>query len=384
MRIVHLTKYLPTTFHGGIECVTLEMAKAARDFGFQVSVIGACGGENPDPSRNSALPNTDGIEFVGLPTYGRLGPIPIAPMFLNHLETLEDANIIHLHLPNPLAEIAILRFISTRTARSYQTKLIPVLHAEMLRLPWLSKHWVRLFQRPFLSKSDRIIAATKQLVESSDYYREYLERCVFMPFCTSQPPSMKGAALADKSKSASEISLLSIGRLVPYKGYDVLIQALSELKGNWNLKIIGSGPERGRLRILINEKHLCSRIEILTGVPDSKKAILLANTDIVIVPSITRQEAFGIVIAEAFSFAKPVLTTDLRTGVAFLARKGDCGAVCKAGSPADLLHKLQGLLALSPDQLKSLGLRNLIFWKKELSSEVFKGRYTEFLKNINC
>lgn len=115
--------------------------------------------------------------------------------------------------------------------------------------------------------------------------------------------SRKKLGLDSKSKY-----LISIGRLVPRKGYSELIRTFKFIKDrNIKLLIIGEGPERKKLEKLIMQYKLIKRIFLLGQKPEEEKYQYLYRSDAYILPSL--HEGFGIVIQEALQAGLPVFTT---------------------------------------------------------------------------
>ncbi|MBN1575460.1 MAG: glycosyltransferase [Chitinispirillaceae bacterium] len=108
------------------------------------------------------------------------------------------------------------------------------------------------------------------------------------------------------------IQLLSVGRLVPHKGHDVLIEAVSLLKGSlpWHLTIVGKGTESGRLNSLVRRHGLENRIILAGGVSPSGLATYYKDADIFIFPSVetaSAVEGFGIVLLEAMAYGAAIV-----------------------------------------------------------------------------
>lgn len=125
-----------------------------------------------------------------------------------------------------------------------------------------------------------------------------------------------GAALrrletaAESRGAADRVEILYLGRLVPNKGVEVLCEAFVRAERRaprLRLSIAGDGPQAAflRQRFAGHEK-----IRFCGNVGGEEKHRLLAETDLMVVPS-TWREVFGIVIAEAFAYGKPVLASDI-------------------------------------------------------------------------
>jgi len=153
------------------------------------------------------------------------------------------------------------------------------------------------------------------------------------------------------------------------------------LPGNWRLTIVGRGPQKEPLRRLISDLGLADRVTLLDGVTDEKKAQLLSECDIFVHPAQSIAEAFGISIAEAFASGKPVVLTDLPTGVSFLSRGGECGGSARVGS-SDSIRRVIHKLLTSGDLREKCGKSNAAFWQKELTLARFEDRYHGYLKEL--
>ena len=139
--------------------------------------------------------------------------------------------------------------------------------------------------------------------------------------------------------------LLSVGAVVPRKGFDVLVSALAMLAGvPWRLTIVGDltrdPSEAAKLQDRIVRSGLTDRIEVLGAVSSSRLATLFAHADLFVLAS--RFEGYGMAYAEALSHGLPVIGTT-------------------AGAIPDTIPQGAGLL-VSPDDPAALAvaLRNVI------------------------
>lgn len=138
--------------------------------------------------------------------------------------------------------------------------------------------------------------------------------------------------------------LLFVGRLVPYKGLDVLLRALAHASAGIPLYIVGDGPLRSNLEAMA--KRLAVDVRFLGHVPDQDLPALYAGAALTLLPSVTRQECFGISLLESMACGTPVVASNL-PGVADLARLG--GLLAAPGDARELSDQIQN--ALEPGRL---------------------------------
>ncbi len=141
-----------------------------------------------------------------------------------------------------------------------------------------------------------------------------------------------------------------VGRLVPEKGVDVLLQALSLIQeerfcqGNWRLDIVGSGPEQPALEALVDELNLRERVTFMGQIPSMQMPVFYRQLDILIVPSLTRpnwKEQFGRVLVEAMACGVTPIGSDCGAIPEVI---GDAGLVVPEGDATALGYALCRLI----------------------------------------
>ena len=140
------------------------------------------------------------------------------------------------------------------------------------------------------------------------------------------------------------LALGVVGRLVPQKGLDSLLQALALQRGlKWRLTIVGDGPERENLEALASELRLAARVRWTGGLPAEQIASLWPELDVLVMPSRASdewREANGQILREAMANEVAVLGTD--SGV-IPELIGDAGLVVTAGDAQALATALEQL-----------------------------------------
>jgi len=162
------------------------------------------------------------------------------------------------------------------------------------------------------------------------------------PFRQSRPSVL--LRRGTRRPSREEMVIGYIGRLVPEKGVDVLLEAVSQLRGPWELRILGSGPERDRLEKMAQWLSILPRVSFDMPIASTQLPYYYSGLDVLVLPSRTRpnwKEQFGRVLIEAM--ACEVVVVGARCG-AIPEVIGDAGLTFIEGDPADLRWHLQLLL----------------------------------------
>jgi rhamnosyl/mannosyltransferase len=153
---------------------------------------------------------------------------------------------------------------------------------------------------------------------------------------------------------------------------------------NAHLVIIGQGPLEGTIRELINDMNSNSKITLITSsVSDEELKAWFYNCDFLVLPSIARSEAFGIVQIEAMAVGKPVINTNLGTGVPFVSINNKTGLTVEVSNVEQLtnaINKLWGNKKLIREYGKSARIRA----KNEFDCNVMLSRYIKaYIKVFN-
>jgi glycosyltransferase involved in cell wall biosynthesis len=139
-----------------------------------------------------------------------------------------------------------------------------------------------------------------------------------------------------------------VGRLVPQKGVALLLRAASRIKGPWEIRVLGGGPDRARLERLSQWLGISPRVKFDEQLPSTHLPNYFSNLDVLVLPSITRpnwKEQFGRVLIEAMACG--VITIGADSG-AIPEVIGDAGLVFKEADEEDLREKLE-ILITKPD-----------------------------------
>jgi glycosyltransferase involved in cell wall biosynthesis len=149
--------------------------------------------------------------------------------------------------------------------------------------------------------------------------------------------------LPDSNRDSSALIVGYAGRLVKEKGLDVLLQALSDLGGAWQLELVGSGPDQARLAELAQRLQIADRVRFLPWRPSTQMVDYYRSLDVLVLPSRSRsnwKEQFGRVLVDAMACGVPVIGST-------------CGEIPNVIGEAGLIFPEDDAAALR-DQLRAL------------------------------
>lgn len=254
-----------------------------------------------------------------------------------------------------------------------ESKKIAWVHIDLLYYPWpiqLGVFCDEEAEKDAYSVYDEIVCVS-QTVEKSFHDKYGLNNT-----CTIYNP----IDVDDIRKSAGEAShspndvmrMISIGRLVPQKGYDRLLKVVERLHGDYEslrLTIIGEGEERGNLEKYISEHQMSSYVS-LPGFMENPYSELSAS-DLFVCSS--RAEGYSLVVAEALVLGIPVISTDC-SGPNELLGDGEYGMLVE-NSEERLYQGIKSVLS-DTSLLKELKtksqIRGMMFGVKETIVQVDK------------
>lgn len=159
-----------------------------------------------------------------------------------------------------------------------------------------------------------------------------------------------GAAKSDRRDGAR---LVTVGRLVSWKGMDELIDAVGELPANFELDIIGEGPDNQSLQELVAKRGLGRRVRLAGALAPAEVKKRLAGAGIFILNS--SYEGYPHVLLEAMAAGAPVIATDAG-GNPEVVRHNETGWLVPTGDRTALKKAIQGLAV--DDKLRSQLVQN--------------------------
>lgn len=331
MRILHLAKYYwPRS--GGVERVVKNLAEGAAASGHEVEVLAVearwqwSGGGGKQRRQRTNISKAF--------SFGALGRQELAPGYLTG--TWKRADIIHVHHPHALADVVGLLRLS-------RAPIVVTQHADNDggTRTWLS--------RRALKRAAAIVVPSRAHVALCSELEGFESKIEIIPFGIDEsrwqdvPPAPGG----------TPGRALFIGRLVKYKGVDILLRALAQTP-DIVLDVIGHGPEAPRLKTLAKALEVSDRVRWYGEYPDEDLPLRMAEADFVVVPSVNVSEMFGLVPMEAMASGRPVITSDLPSGVREVNVAGETGFVVPLRD-VDGLAQAMSALEADPTVARKMG-----------------------------
>jgi len=368
MKVLHLGKFCPPN-EGGIEVFSFDLLEALNKKGIKADLLCFC--------ENTREDNYNSFKFFACKMNLKLNSAPLSYDYIKTFrKIIKHYDIIHVHSPNPLAEI--LTLITDK-------KVIIHWHSDIVRQK-ISYHLYRPIQQKVLKKADKIIATSPQYLETSKQIKNFKDKAIVIPLGLN--PKRLRINEQDlrkfdkiKEKINNKKVVLAVGRLVEYKGFEYLVEASQFLKDDAVVLIAGGGPLYGTLKSKIEKLNLKEKVLMLGRV--NNVSVYMKNCDVFCLPSISRNEAFGLVLVEALYFGKPLVTTDVEgSGMNYVNKHNETGLVVPPKNSEALAEAINTIL--SNEKLYEKFSKNALERFKEFEIDSIADRilnlYQEVLK----
>ncbi len=366
LKVAQIGKYYHPC-RGGVESSLYSLVSGLKEkIDFQVIV------SNTKPKTTQE--DYEGVRIFRLARFGVIFSQPLNPLLLFRLKKIK-ADIIHLHLPNPLAMIFYL------IARP-RGKLVISYHSDIVRQKML-KCIVRTFLISVLEKADAIVVTSANLIDTYPILLQFRKKCSVIPHGVDLDRFKKTPRVAEQSKKIRQRLdgqiILFVGRLVYYKGLIYLIKAMKGISAK--LIIIGDGNLRLKLKARAFYYGVNKKIFWLKDVLDEELPFYYYACDLFALPSCAISESFGMAMLEAHACGKPVVSADLPTGVRDVNVHQKTGIVVPPREPQALAGAIKKLLD-SADLRDNYGKAGRLRVEKEFTREDMCAKFLILYRTI--
>ena len=318
MRILQFGRFL-TEQNGGVERHVHDLCMSLSQSGQSVTNLVSWTG----PGVRETI--ADGLTTVACQRLAMLNSTAIAPSLIRQAMARHQTrpfDVFHLHFPDPLTHLASL-------CLPRNVPRVITWHSDIVR----QKHWLGLY-RPFLQaelrRAHALVAATPVHFLASrlipqDIPDERKHVIAFGVDARRLTLNDHSEALRQslRARAGTRPLVFALGRHVPYKGFDVLIEAMRQTQAL--LFLGGDGPLTPALSEQVLACGLQDRVVLTGAIPEAELAAYFHACDFFVLPSVESNEALGLVQLEAMCCGKPVICTQLGTGVNDLNIEGVTG-----------------------------------------------------------
>lgn len=345
LRILEVNKaYYPHV--GGIETLVRQYSEGLiRDYNADVKVL-VC----RDDKGKTLRQRINGVDVTRAACPLRISKCPISLKFIRLFRKMaKNADVVHIHMPFPLADAAAL-------LSGYKGRIVLSWHSDIVKQKKLMPVYKPLMKW-LLNRADAIAAATLGHIHYSDYLMDHIFKCRIVPYGIDPEKYLNikiKPFLTEKCSNKRSVKVFFTGRLVYYKGVDVLLRAFRHVK-NCELFIAGTGVLEQQLKKYVQDNKMEDKVHFLGFISDAELKQAYADCDIFVLPSTEKSEAFGIVQLEAMIYGKPVINTDLDSGVPYVSLGGVTGLTVKRGSVRELAEAIN-ILAENSELRRIMGI----------------------------
>ena len=299
IKVLNISNYYKPHI-GGIEQVAHDISDSLLD-NYEQKVI--CF----NSEKETRVDVVDGVEVTYVGTFAKVASQSLSLHYgkeLNKIMKEFKPDIVIFHYPNPFVASKLVKYLKNKTFKFILWWHLDIIKQKVLKVLFEGQN------KKLLKYADKIVATSPNYIEGSKYLLANKEKCAVIPNCVNEKrleynDENINAANKIKEKYKNKNILFAFGRHVEYKGLEYLVKSSKLLSDDYVVLIGGCGPLTDDLKKLATGD---SKIEFLGKISDDELKAYLLACDLFCFPSITKNEAFGIGLAEAMYYGKPSVT----------------------------------------------------------------------------
>ena len=296
MRILHISKYY-YPYIGGVENICKYIADESKKH--QVVVI--CFNEG----RTDCTDEVDGIKVYRVGSWVTISRQALSLSYFTMMrKVLKDfqPDIIHFHWANPFPAAVLLTMIPRKP------KLMVHWHMDIIKQKRIYP-FVKPVERALLRRADTILVTSPQYRDGSIPLLPFREKIRIVPNAIDKNKFFLRIGDTEKisevrKRYGNRPIVFFVGRHIEYKGLPYLIEVEKHIKADCAVVIAGNGPLTTKLR----ERCLSKRVHFVGQLAEDELRWCHYAASVFAFPSITKNEAFGVALAEAMYCHTPAVT----------------------------------------------------------------------------
>lgn len=373
-KVLHISKYY-FPFSGGTEQIARDVVLSLKDSCEQKVIAFNDGKEDK-------IDFVDDIEIIKCGCFAKISAQSLSISYRKQLhKVIEEFNpdIVIFHYPNPFIASFLLKELKNR-----DIKLVVYWHLDIIRQKFLRV----LFNgqnRKLLERADKVIATSPNYIEGSKWLQSVKEKCVVVPNCINVERMELSAEIKERAEkirkeNKGKTICVAVGRHTEYKGFTYLIKASKLLDDSFRVFITGKGELTDSLQ---KEAEGDSKVIFTGRIDDVELKALIYASDIFCFPSITKNEAFGLALAEAMYYEKPAVTFTIPgSGVNYVCLNSENGIEVENRNVEAYAMAIKKL-ANNEELRKKYGMAGKQRVEENFLSSIFAMNISKEIKNIN-
>lgn len=313
-RVLHISKYY-YPYLGGTESVCQDIVEGLKEYENRVICF--------NDSNRTVCCEINGIQILRIGCFMKVASQSCSLFYYYYLKRNIQSwqpDIIHFHHPNPFVAFLLVRLIPANT------KLIVHWHLDITKQKYIYP-LVKRNERRLLERADSVIVTSPQYRDASLPLKPFLQKVKVVAnginihrFDLQCNDEMR---IKDIHKKYHYKRLIFfVGRHVEYKGLRYLIEAEKYVTTDCHIVIAGQGPLTEELKAKAN----LGRVSFVGRLSNDDLRCYLHAADVFAFPSITKNEAFGLALAEAMYCRCPAVTFYIEgSGVNWVSLNGATG-----------------------------------------------------------
>jgi glycosyltransferase involved in cell wall biosynthesis len=370
-RILHISKFYPP-YQGGIEDTCYQIVNTIKTVVHRVICF------NEGKLTHITYDGETKIIRVGIRIIIASQPISFSYFWqLQRVLKGYRPEIVHFHAPNPLVSIYLLLILP------HSSKLVVHWHSDIIEQSNAIYGLYKPIEKLLLKRANRIIITTPNYLEESVPLQPFKLKITAIhsivdpsKFKLLEEDAAKIASI--KQKYEGRKIVFFIGRHVSYKGIHLLMEAEPLIDSDCAILIAGSGP----LTEKIKESIISPRIHLVGRISNEELKCNLYAASVFAFPSITKNEAFGVALAEAMYCGVPPVTFTIKgSGVNWVNLKNITGLEVENGNIVAYANAINELLRNETLRL-TLGKNAAKRVRENFTMEIVGKQFDQLYENI--